>query len=82
MNHATGSDQLIRAQDISDWASQSVRCRHLSKNWYEISYQFKPNDSLIYIPLKIVYKKKVKDVRIDHVIPEWKGGSEAIIRKR
>ena len=36
---ATDSDPMIRAQDVTEYSIQSVRCKHLSGCWYEVSYR-------------------------------------------
>ena len=71
LNCATDADEMIRAQDVSDYVSQSVRCKHLEGNWYEISYRFYPQDSLEYIPLRVTGDGE--QVRISYVTPYWGG---------
>ena len=51
-------------------AIKSVRCRHLSDSWYEVSYRPYPQDSTIYIPLHITKDSQDK-VRISYVTPYW-----------
>ena len=68
---ATGANPLLRAQDVSAFGRQSLRCRHLEEDWYMVSYQWSESDSVgIHIPLKIV--KEVKgEPRIGYVTPEY-----------
>lgn len=70
---ATGMDPLLRAQDVSDYGRQSLRCRHLKGGWYEVSYQWAENDTTgIHIPIRIKTDAKGK-VRITYVTPYWGG---------
>ena len=66
----TDANPMIRAQDVTEYGIQSVRCRHLSGNWYEMSYRSYPQDSAIYIPLLITTDSPEK-IRISYVTPEW-----------
>lgn len=66
----TDANPMIRAQDVTEYGIQSVRCKHLSGNWYEISYRSYPQDSTIYIPLRITTDSPEK-IRISYVTPEW-----------
>lgn len=67
---ATDANPVIRAQDVTEYGIKSVRCRHLSGNWYEMSYRSYPKDSAIYIPLRITTDSPEK-IRISYVTPEW-----------
>ena len=67
---ATDSDPMIRAQDVTEYSIQSVRCRHLSGCWYEVSYRPYPQDSTTYIPLRITTDSLGK-TRISYVTPDW-----------
>ena len=66
----TDANPMIRAQDVTEYGIQSVRFRHLSGNWYEMSYRSYPQDSAIYIPLRITTDSPEK-IRISYVTPEW-----------
>lgn len=66
----TDANPMIRAQDVTEYGIQSVRCRHLSGNWYEMSYRSYPQDAAIYIPLLITTDSPEK-IRISYVTPEW-----------
>lgn len=66
----TDANPMIRAQDVTEYGIKSVRCRHLSGNWYEMSYRSYPQDSAIYIPLRITTDSPEK-IRISYVTPEW-----------
>ena len=66
----TDANPMIRAQDVTEYGIQSVRCKHLSGNWYEISYRSYPQDSTIYIPLRITTDSPEK-IHISYVTPEW-----------
>ena len=67
---ATDGDPMIRAQDVTEYSIQSVRCRHLSGSWYEVSYRPYPQDSTTYIPLRITTDSLGK-TRISYVTPDW-----------
>lgn len=67
---ATDGNPMIRAQDVTEYSIQSVRCKHLSGCWYEVSYRPYPKDSTTYIPLRITADSLGK-VRISYVTPDW-----------
>ena len=70
---ATGANPLLRAQDVSAYGRQSLRCKHLEDDWYMVSYQWGEMDSVgIHIPLKIVKDAKGQP-RIGYVTPEYAG---------
>lgn len=70
---ATGSNPLLRTQDVSTFGRQSLRCRHLEDDWYMVSYQWSEMDSIgIHIPLKIVKDTKGQ-LCIGYVTPEYAG---------
>lgn len=70
----TGSDPLLRAQDVSEYCRQSLACRHLEDLWYEVSYRRDKSDTIgIKIPIRITTDAKGK-TRICYVTPYW-GGS-------
>ena len=46
---ATDCNQILRAQDYSNDGKNTVKCRHLGANWYEVSYQFAPNEEPVFI---------------------------------
>lgn len=67
----TDADPILRAQDVSAYGMQSVECRHLEDEWYEVSYRWKDdNDACIYIPLMVKSEKK-GEVKIAYVTPVW-----------
>lgn len=69
----TGSDPLLRAQDVSDYGIQSLRCRHLEGKWYEVSYLRTENDTAsVQIPIKVDIDANCKS-RIAYVTPYWGG---------
>ena len=71
----TGSDPLLRAQDVSDYGRQSLACRHLDGSWYEVSYRWDESDTVgIKIPVRIKTDAKGK-TRICYVTPYWGGSS-------
>lgn len=71
--NATGSNPLLRAQDVSAFGRQNLRCKHLEDEWYMVSYQWGEVDSVgINIPLKIVKDAKGQP-RIGYVTPEYSG---------
>ena len=68
---ATGSNPLLRTQDVSTFGKQSLQCRHLEDDWYMVSYRWDEMDSVgIHIPLKIV-KDANGQPRIGYVTPEY-----------
>lgn len=67
---ATDANPMIRAQDVTEYGIRSVRCRHLSGSWYEVSYRSRPQDSITYIPLRIM-TDSLGNIRISYVTPEW-----------
>lgn len=70
---ATGADPLLRAQDVSDYGSRSLQCRHLKGDWYEVSYRWCEEDSVgFYIPLKVEVTDAGK-ARIMYITPECEG---------
>lgn len=69
---ATDCNQILRAQDYSDYGRSTVKCRHLGADWYEVSYQFAPNEEPIFIPLR-VESGASRHPRIDYIVPEWGG---------
>lgn len=70
---ATGTNPLLRAQDVSTFGKQSLQCRHLEDDWYMVSYLWDEMDSVgIHIPLKIV-KDANGQPRIGYVTPEYAG---------
>lgn len=69
----TGSDPLLRAQDVSECGRQSLACRHLEDSWYEVSYRWDKNDAIgMTIPIRIKTDEKGK-TRICYVTPYWGG---------
>ena len=68
---ATGTNPLLRAQDVSAFGKQSLQCKHLEDDWYMVSYRWSEMDSIgIHIPLKIV-KDANGQPRIGYVTPEY-----------
>ena len=68
---ATDCNQILRAQDYSNDGKNTVKCRHLGANWYEVSYQFASNEEPVFIPLRVEYG--ASHPRIDYIVPEWGG---------
>lgn len=71
-SRSTDCDQILRAQDCSVYGRNTVKCRHLGANWYEVSYQFAPNQDTVFIPLRVESKVN-RHPRIDYIVPEWGG---------
>lgn len=69
---ATDCDQIIRAQDYTDYGKSTVKCHHLGANWYEVSYLFDPNQDSVFIPLRVASGMH-RHPRIDYIVPEWGG---------
>lgn len=74
MANATDSDPILRAQDVSEYGRQSLTCRHLEGDWYEVAYRWDAQDTTtIHIPVRVEEDEKGQ-VRINYITPEW-GGS-------
>ena len=71
-SRSTDCDQILRAQDCSAYGKNTVNCRHLGANWYEVSYQFAPNQDTVFIPLRVELGMN-RHPRIDYIVPEWGG---------
>ena len=72
--NATDSDPILRAQDVSEYGRQSLTCRHLEGDWYEVAYRWDAQDTTaIHIPVRVEEDEKGQ-VRINYITPEW-GGS-------
>lgn len=71
MNRLADADQLTRSQDTTPTALETLSCRHIKGDWYEVSWRFSPKDSLTHIQLKIKYVKTKP--YICYLIPEWGG---------
>ncbi|MGL4993248.1 MAG: hypothetical protein ACRC6R_03805, partial [Bacteroidales bacterium] len=73
ISYATGSDPIIRAQDISDDGKETLRVDELGDDWYMVSYLWNKSDSssLVSIPLK----SKLSDgqCKISYITPIWLG---------
>ena len=69
-SQSTDCDQILRAQDFSAYGKNTLKCRHLAANWYEISYQFVPNQDAVFIPLRVEPGVDCHP-RIDYIVPEW-----------
>lgn len=70
----TDSDPILRAQDVSEYGRQSLTCRHLEGDWYEVAYRWDAQDTTaIHIPVRVEEDEKGQ-VRINYITPEW-GGS-------
>ena len=70
----TGSDPILRAQDVSEYGQQSLTCRHLEDDWYEVAYHWDVQDTTaIRIPVRVEEDEKGQ-VRINYIVPHW-GGS-------
>lgn len=71
--NATDSDPILRAQDVSEYGRQSLTCRHLEGDWYEVSYRWDAQDTTaIHIPVRVEEDEKGQ-VRINYITPEWGG---------
>ena len=64
---------FLRAQDYTDYALQTLSCRHLEGLWYEISYRFYEHSEIVRIPLRL--DNLSREPRITYVVPLW-GGQE------
>lgn len=74
---ATGADPILRAQDVPQHGRETLTCRHLESDWFEVAYRtfdWGVQDTVtIRIPVRTEEDKKGK-VRINYIVPEW-GGS-------
>lgn len=74
---ATGADPILRAQDVPLHGRETLTCRHLESDWFEVAYRtfdWGVQDTVtIRIPVRTEEDKKGK-VRINYIVPEW-GGS-------
>lgn len=71
--NATDSDPILRAQDVSEYGRQSLTCRHLEGDWYEVTYRWDAQDTTaIHIPVRVEEDEKGQ-VRINYITPEWGG---------
>lgn len=71
--NATDSDPILRAQDVSEYGRQSLTCRHLEGDWYEVAYRWDAQDTTaIHIPVRVEEDEK-GPVRINYITPEWGG---------
>lgn len=72
----TDADAMLRAQDYSDYGVESVSCRHLGGDWYQVSYAWEEGGVPTVIPVRV---KKIGDgYRFTDVTPywgEWSGDS-------
>lgn len=64
-----GADPLIRAQDYSEYGLESLSCKHLADNWYEVSYAWSEEDEPIHIPVRI--NTQGGHFRFDYITPSW-----------
>lgn len=73
----TGADPILRAQDVPEHGRQTLACRHLEGNWFEVafrSFSWGVQDTVtIRIPMRTEEDEKGR-VRINYIVPEW-GGS-------
>lgn len=74
----TDSDPLLRAQDVPEHARQSLTCRHLEGDWFEVAYRtfdWDEQDTVsIRIPVRATNDEN-GDVRINYITPYWGGDS-------
>ncbi|MEG1586517.1 MAG: hypothetical protein RR346_06555 [Bacteroidales bacterium] len=71
--NATGSDPIIRAQDINSDAIETLSIKCLSKNWYMVSYYWnkKDDDTLIEVPINV--QNIDGHCKITYITPIWNG---------
>lgn len=70
---ACGADPLLRAQDYTEYTMNSLRCTHLTGNWYKVSFLHEANSERVNIPIKVLTDKKQENALIAYVVPEWGG---------
>ena len=73
ISYVTGADAVIRAQDVSEDAIQSLSVESVGKNWYLVHYFFdeKNENTKTVIPLKV---RDVGDTcQIVYITPIWNG---------
>ena len=69
MRAGVGYDYLTRAQDVTDYGISSLKCRHITDDWYAVSFQWNETDEPEVIPIRL--KKTGDDYRISYILPEW-----------
>ena len=73
---ATGSDPLLRAQDVPEHFRQTMTYRHLEGDWFEVAYRtfnWKLQDTVtIRIPVRTEEDEQGR-MRINYITPEWGG---------
>lgn len=64
---STGADPILRAQDFSEDAINTLKVKALSGCWYMVSYSW--GEDTTNIPLKVI--KLNGRFMIDYITPEW-----------
>lgn len=68
---ATDADPIIRAQDFSQEAIETLKVRPLGQSWYMVSYILGRKYNSTNIPVRI---NKIKGkYMIDYIMPDWNG---------
>lgn len=62
---------IYRAQDYTDYALQTLSCRHLEGLWYEVSFQMDKRVEAVSIPVRM--DGNSEEARICYVVPLWGG---------
>lgn len=60
---------IYRAQDYTDYALQTLSCRHLKGLWYEVSFQMHKQAEAVSIPVRM--DGNSEEARICYVVPLW-----------
>ena len=73
ISYVTGADAVIRAQDVSEDAIQSLSVESVGKNWYLVHYFFdiKNENTKTAIPLKVMNVGNT--CQIVYITPIWNG---------
>lgn len=71
--NATGADPIIRAQDASLDAIETLNIKFLSKNWYLVSYYWDKKDSKTLTEIPIKTRDIDGKCKITFITPVWNG---------
>lgn len=74
---ATGADPILRAQDVPEHGRQTLTCRHLEGDWFEVAYRSFSWGVQDTVTIRIAMRTEEDEkgrVRINYIVPEW-GGS-------
>ncbi len=72
---ATGTDPIIRAQDVNGHMLKTIKAKNLENNWYMVEYDWYPSGDRGHqeIPLRVTHANG--HYMIDYITPIWSGSS-------